>query len=271
MGRIFLLSLLVLSFVCTSAYAGGAGNCVEPLRKTTSHWGIGGTFGYNYMNNRMNDLHNKYGLGNVRVKRLSQVYGGGILGIGDYVNLYGNVGAGNYDMECDIKVDRAHMIVKLHDGLHVGMGLNVLIPIGDIEPVSFGLGLSVQGNYGLNSVKELEIAGTTATSIGGSFYETDGQNSIFLTCKYTIDSLKTSVVPYVGGYHSWMVVGTYDKLTYYTAATQYVKKHYQGAYDVLSFGPLVGVDIDVAEYLNFNVEGRFIGETAITCGATLKY
>ncbi|MBI5144337.1 MAG: hypothetical protein HZA30_04645, partial [Candidatus Omnitrophica bacterium] len=101
----------------------------------------------------------------------------------------------------------------------------------------------------------------------------DGQNSVYLTCKYDIDAIKTSIVPYIGGYHSWIVVGTAETLSYSSTITgiPYDEEDYQAAFDVTSFGVLVGVDVDVAEFVNLNVEGRFIGETAITTGATIKF
>ncbi len=43
------------------------------------------------------------------------------------------------------------------------------------------------------------------------------------------------------------------------------------AYDFLGFGVLVGIDIEITKYVNLNVEGRFVGETALTTGATVKF
>ena len=54
-------------------------------------------------------------------------------------------------------------------------------------------------------------------------------------------------------------------------AAQALSFNMASAFDILSFGMLLGLDVNVAKYVTFNVEGRFIGETAITTGATVKF
>lgn len=271
MRKIVILTSLFLFLTSTSAFAGGAGDCVKPIRTTTKYLGVGAAFEYNYMEERMNKLDNNYGMRKAEVKNLNQLYGKGSIGLGDYVNLYAKAGGANYNLKF-IQQDTDWIFsLKLEDGIYAGMGLNALFPIWDIEPVSIGIGFDIQGNGSMNKVKGIHVNDVEATSVGGMLYEADGQNSIYLTCQYDVESIKTSIIPYIGGYHSWMLVGTAEKLTYYTETTKYSKKHFQGAYDVLSFGVLVGVDVDVAQYINLNVEGRFIGETALTTGATVKF
>ena len=272
MQKISLAILLVLCLTCVNAFAGGAGNCVQPLRKTTEDIGVGGAFEYNYVDDRMNELENKWGPRSMKVKHLNQVYGKVVIGLFDNFNIYGKIGGSNYDLEFVDTPQDATMAIDLDNGLYTGAGINALFKITEFEKLSFGIGADVQGNFFYNDVQGITRSGQTATGVSGSFYGIDGQNSIYLTCRYDIESLKTSIVPYVGGYHSWIVVGTAKKLTYETARTGYVdKEHFQAAYDPLSFGLLLGVDVDVAKYVNLNVEGRLIGETAITTGATIKF
>lgn len=275
MGRgrivIFIVFIMAAVLVCGLAYAGGAGNCVRPI-KTTSKWlGIGGAFEYNYVDERMNDLDNHRGAGDMKITSVSQIYGKGIIGLGDYVNFYGKAGGSNYDLEFVDRSQQDLLVIELEDGVYTGGGINAHFPLTEIDPVSFGVGFDIQGNFFYNKVKSIKRWDRAATAIGGSFYGVDGQNSVYLTCKYDIEPIKTSVVPYVGGYHSWAVVGTYKTLTYEVKDHGYVEEDFQAAYDFLSFGLLVGVDLDVAQYVNLNVEGRFVGETAITTGATIKF
>lgn len=269
------LICITLVLVSMPAFAGGAGNCVTPVR-TTSKWiGVGAAFEYNYVDHRMNKLENKAGPKDMRVKKINQVYGKGIIGLGDYVNFYGKVGGCNYDMEFVSQTNQgAKYVIDLKDGIYMGGGLNALFPFYTLEsiPMTFGIGFDIQGNGYLNDVNGITRDNEGAASVAGQFYGVDGQNSLYLTCKYEIESLKTSIVPYVGGYHNWMVIGTSRSLTFETEKSGYVdKKDFQGAFDVLSFGVLVGVDLDIAQFVNLNIEGRFVGETALTAGATVKF
>lgn len=275
MRKIVLLSsviVIVSLVVCNYAFAGGAGNCVQPVKKTTDYIGVGAAFEYNYVDNRMNELENKRGPRSMNVKKLNQIYGKGIIGLGDYVNLYGKIGSADYDLEFVDEPQDAKMEIDLKDGVYTGGGINALFPITELGNLSFGVGFDIQANFFLNDVESITRSGQSGVNPSGRFYAVDGQNSIYLTCKYDIDTIKSSIVPYIGGYHSWMVVGTQKGLYYTTASTGYIdKEHYQAAYDFTSFGLLVGVDVDIAKYVNLNVEGRFVGETAITTGATVKF
>lgn len=272
MVRITGIIFLILCIAAPTAFAGGAGNCIEPIRKTTKYLGVGAGVGYNFVSDRMNKMENKRGARDMELKNISQIYGKGIVGLGDYVNLYGKAGGTNYDLKFVAQSQNATMEIGLQDGLYTGVGLNALFPITKIDPVSIGIGFDIQGNFSYNKVSSIKRSGQTARSIGGAFYSVDGQNSLYLTCKYDVEKIYTSFIPYIGGYQSWAVAGTAEPLSYDTTSTGYVyHKHFQGAYDVLSFGLLVGVDVDVAKYIALNVEGRFIGETAITTGATVKF
>lgn len=272
MRRIVLVVLLVLSIMATSAYAGGAGNCTQPLKKTTKWLGVGAGAEYNYMDHRMNELDNDRGARGMKVEKMNAIYGKGIIGLGNYVNLYGKVGATNYDLQFRQAAQDATMKIDLKDGIYTGAGVNALFPLMDVsKEITLGLGIDVQSNFFYNDVKGITRSGENATSVGGSFYGVDGQNSLYLSCKYDVEKYKTLIIPYVGGYQSWMLVGTAKSLTYETPSAGYVKKDFQAAYDFLAFGVLVGVDVDIAQYVNLNVEGRFIGETALTAGATVKF
>jgi hypothetical protein len=158
------------------------------------------------------------------------------------------------------------------EGLYTGVGLNTLFPVMDVGALTLGIGGDIQGNFFYNDVKGIVRANQTATDVGGSFYGIDGENSVYLTFKYDIEKFKSAIIPYVGGYHSWIAVGTATGLSYSTPRTGSVEKEdYQLAYDFLGFGVLVGMDLGITKWATFNVEGRFLGETALTTGATIKF
>jgi hypothetical protein len=264
-------AILVISRI---ALAGGVGNCVQPIRTTTSLFGTGAAFELNYVAERANYLDNKNGPSNMEVNDLTQVYGKITIGLFDYLNIYGKIGACNYDLEFDDRWPPARMTFDLEDGIYTGTGINMLIPVTKWENFNLGVGGDIQANLFHNDVSAITKAGEGASSVDGSFYGIDGQNSLYLTCKYKYETpkIKTSFVPYVGAYHSWIVVGTVESLTYDTDSSGFVESEdFQAAYDFGSFGLLFGMDIDVAEYVNLYIEGRVGGETALTSGATVKF
>jgi len=264
-------------FLCAEAFAGGAGDCVQPLRTTTKFLGVGGAFEYNYVNSRYNHLNNPQGPKDMSVKDVSQVYGKFSIGLFDYLNFYLKAGAENYNVEYTNRVDGLHYKLKLRDGIYAGMGLNGLFPVWKLEalPLTFGAGFDVQGNFSHNDIKSMERNREDVNLNKGTFYAVDGQNSLYLTCKFDVEKWHTAIVPYVGGYHSWIVAGSAENISYKPGASVpnvFVEnKSIPPAYDVLSFGVLVGVDVDIAKYVNLNIEGRFVGETALTTGATIKF
>ena len=270
--RILVFSLIFSVLFIGCSFAGGSGNCVEPIRTTTDHLGVGAAFEYNYVHQRLNKLNNKQGPKDMEVKDMNQVYGKFDVGLFDNFNLYGKIGGSNYDLNFIARTQDAQMVIDLESGLYTGMGMNALFPMYETENSTFGIGMDVQGNVFLNDVKGIRRAGEDATGVGGSFYGLDGQNSVYLVLDYNIEKIKTRLVPYIGAYQSWILIGTLKPLSFDTPAAGNVdKKHYQAAFDMMSFGLTFGMDIDIAKYVVLNIEGRLIGETAITTGATIKF
>ena len=268
--------LLALCFVCATAFAGGVGNAVTPIKTTTEHIGVGVGYEYDFIFDRMNLLDNDKGARDMDITDFSRNYGKITVGLGDNFNLYGHIGECDYDLKFVDGPEDAVIQVDLDPGLYTGFGINGLMPVTEeIEipygNLSFGLGGDLQVNTFFNGVNSLNRSGFNANNPGGGFYGVEGQNSVYVTMKYDVELLQTSIIPYIGAYHSWMLVGTSKKLAYESETTGYVEEHFQAAFDFASFGLLLGADFDVAKYLNVSIEGRFIGENAVTAGATLKF
>lgn len=276
--RVLCLGLLILFMACTNVFAGGSGNCIEPIKDDVHRWNIGTAFEYNFVPERMNDLNDSLvGPDNVEVEDLSQVYGKIIWGRsadeilwmpgGDY-NLYAKIGVCDYKLEFDD--EDTPVRVGVDPGIYLGGGANTLFPLMEIdENCSMSWGADIQMNCFFNDVDELMRGSETVTS-EGYFYGVDGQTAVYVTCKYDIDEIKTSLIPYLGVYHSWIVVGATEELKYDFGGTKH-KNKMGAAFDVLSLGMLLGLDLNMSEYVTLNVEGRLIGETAITTGATIKF
>ena len=270
--RILVFSLVFSILFIGCSFAGGSGNCIEPIRTTTDHLGVGAAFEYNYVHQRLNKLNNKQGPKDMEVKNMHQVYVKFDIGLFDNFNLYGKIGGSDYDLSFIARTQNVEMVIDLESGIYTGIGMNALFPLHETKNCTFGIGFDMQSNAYVNDVKDIRRAEEGASGVGGSFYGIDGQNSVYLTCDYNIEKIKTKLIPYVGAYYSWMVIGTLKPLSFETQAAGLVdKKHYQAAFDTASFGITFGMDVDIAKYVVFNIEGRLIGETAITTGATIKF
>ena len=275
MKKVLGLVVLASFLISTSAFAGGAGNVLTPINTTTEYLGIGGGFEYNLMSERDNKLQNgKAGTRDMVVKNLEQAYGKVTLGIGDNINLYGKIGTANYDLEFIDDSQSDLLEIDLRPGTYTGVGVNFLLmaPVVESEWLSVGVGGDVQGNFFHNEIKNIKRGGVdTVGSIEGSFYGLDGQNSVYMACKLDIKPIETSIIPYMGGYHSWIAVGTLNSLTYRAGTSSVIDEDYVAAFDYKTFGFLMGMDLDIAKYANLNIEGRVGGETGVTAGATVKF
>ena len=269
--------LLALCFVSATAFAGGVGNAVTPVKTTTEHLGVGVGYEYDFITDRANYLENEYGPRSMDVTNFSRNYGKIIVGLSDSTNLYAHIGTCDYDLRFVDRAQDAEMQIDLDLGIYGGAGINGLMPVTEKTAVpfgnlSFGLGGDFQVNTFFNEVGSLVRSIYPDNDATGGFYGVEGQNSVYLTMKYDIEPIETLIVPYIGAYHSWMLVGTYHDVGYQTVeAVDAISEHYQAAFDFASFGLLIGADFDVAKYLNLSIEGRFIGENAVTAGAALKF
>ncbi len=271
--RILSLLLLLSLVVSANAFAGGSGNCVEPIKLTSSTdgWRIGAAFEYNYVARRLRDLtSSSTTVGSVKVRNMNQIYGKILLGLNDIVNLYAKIGSCGYDISFRNKARDEKIKVETEPGIFTGMGINALFPLMEICDIPISIGGDIQGNIFVNNAKKIKRNGTKMNGVDGDLYGLDGKNSIYVSAKYDIESMKMSVVPYVGGYQSWILIGSLHSLVYDTGGTNY-RKSIDTNYDLLGFGVMLGLDLEIAKFLVFNVEGRFIGEEAITTGATLKF
>lgn len=280
--RVLCLGLLILFMACTNVFAGGSGNPVETVENQSPILDVGAVaFEYNLVPERMNELNDSLvGPESVEIEDLSQVYGKIIWGRsadqilwmpgGDY-NLYAKIGASSYDVDFDD--EGTPVRVHLETGPYFGVGANVLFPLKQLDDLcdkcTINWGADIQANFFFNDVDDVRRGSETVTS-EGFFYGVDGETSAYLTCKYDIEKIQTSLIPYLGVYHSWIVIGATEGLKYESGGTEY-KSDMPAAFDILSFGMLLGLDVNVAKYVTLNVEGRFIGETAITTGATIKF
>lgn len=267
--KVFALLVVMLFSASMSAFAGGSGNCIEPLKLSTENKALGAAFGYDFMANRLLELDQPGSdVDSMSIKDLSHVYGKIILGRNENTNFYAKVGGAYYDLEFDD--EGVEVKVQQEGGILAGLGFNVLNPWKKVCGVDLNIGYDIQANFFINEPNDVSRGGTGAGSIDGIFYGINGKNSVYLSTKYSIEKLKTSLIPYLGAYHSWIAIGTLDDLSYTAANTSY-GHDIRVNYDALAFGPMVGMDVEITQNVLFNIEGRFVGENSLTTGATLKF
>lgn len=268
--KLMVLCVLVLFLACANAFAGGSGNCILPIKTTTEHIGTGAAFGFNGVSSRLMDLYNyNKDEDDLKVEDLAQVYGAIPFGLSETRNIVWKIGAADYRLKFDNDGTNETITVDVDSGIYTGIGINNLFPLecAGEHPLSWGYDLQINGY--INEVGSVTRNGNIADETG-TLYGIDGQESLYLAYNYELEKIRTTFVPYLGVYHSWIVIGSFDDVTYTRNAAQ-VSHDIQGAFDALSFGLLLGLDVEIAKYVNLNVEGRFIGETAITTGATIKF
>jgi len=270
MRRIIVLAMVALFLLSTTAFGGGSGSPVLPLKESTDGRGLGVGFGYNYVGSRLLDLNNfNRTEDDLEVTSLSQVYGEYAVQSSENRNIFVRVGAASYDLKFDYENTDDRIKMELDPGIYAGLKMNNLYPWKDVGNFALGIGYDVQINGSINEVDNVVRSGTVS-DIDGTLYSFDGQNSVYMTAKYDVESLQTSLIPYLGVYHSWFVVGVLDDPTYMLNKAT-VTHEISGAFDALGFGLVLGLDVDISKYCNLNVEGRFVGEAAITTGATIKF
>jgi len=276
--KVLCLTIIVLLLLCVKTFAGGVGNCLTPVKTTSKHSGAGVGFEYNGVSSRLMKMYSyTSGIENMKVRHLNQYYGKITMGLSDNYDIFAKIGGCSYNLKFDEKDGGGRgVIINLKNGLYVGAGFNALFPLVDLDKFPLSFGYNIQGNGFLNDVDNITRGGVSAIDAKGGFYGFDGQNSLYLSGKYDVDILKTSIIPYIGAYQSWIVVSGFNPVAYSTVPrgtllAGAVEGTYSPAFDVLAFGLLLGVDIDIAKYVNINIAGRFIGETAITTGATVKF
>ena len=276
-SRVIALFLVAVFLLTTSyAFAGGSGDCILPLKQTTKFLKTGGAYEYNYVAKRENELQNSQSsMKDLEIRDQWQSYGKITVGVLESTNLYAKIGVTNYKMKMRDKNNLDRVVeTQLNDGIYTGLGTNSYFKLADVKPVTFGIGFDLQGNFSHNSISDIFAGGVRMVGVDGTVFAADGEESLYLTCKYDVKMLKTSIIPYVGGYHSWLVVGSAEPVSarFQPETGHWVQnKAIRPGYDVLSFGVLVGCDLDIASFFNLNVEGRFGGETALTTGATFKF
>jgi hypothetical protein len=249
-GMVFVV-YISMTAVC---WAGGNGP-VEPLG--TAKFALSGEY-----NNVLDmDLKKNGDVTGGEVEESYQGYAKLAVGISDNVNLYARLGAANLKEKLKWSNNTSHTI-KYDNGLLWGIGGNGIYDLGN----NFGIG----GNLQIDAwfVDADSISGDNSPTFvdKGSLNNSEFQASLYL--KYTCD-LGVKITPYAGGYYSYFDSRIDKTLKYQdTNGTIYTCGDIKNDDN---FGVLLGLDVTATDKITLNIEGRFIAETAVTCGVCYKF
>lgn len=253
--------LAVISFV-----AGMVGTCyaaslgpVEPLGANKCEVGVE----YNSVVNR--DLDKAGAVTKAEVDESNQVYAKLALGVGDYLNVYGKLGMAdlNQKVTWNSDYDNRSQTLGFNNGLLWGVGANGLYDLGN----NVGIGGDVQLDMSFNDVDSITASNATSFSSSGSLRNTEIQASVYMT--YTLQPAENfKIVPYAGGYYSYFKAAIDDAIKYADTLYEYTLRDLEGKDN---FGLLLGVNVHALKNISVNVEGRLIGESAVTAGISYRF
>ena len=172
-----------------------------------------------------------------------------LLGASDIEGEYVGVSSGSkYDIEGDTN-------------FAWGVGSKILI----WETEDLGFAVSGAGEYRRTDpgIKEQLVDGVSQDATDRVFEIEEWQFALAVSKEFKIGQ-DIALIPYVGAKYSDSEI----KLKYKTGGTL---NDLGGGENADNVGVFVGVDLSVLESLSINVEGRFIDETAMSIGATVKF
>ena len=242
--------------LAASCYAGSIGP-VEPLGAMKVR--LDGE--YNGIFDR--DIDSSGAMTGGEIQESHQGYAKLAVGINDWANVYAKLGVANLEQKLNWNVPSSYTIEYEYGPLW-GIGGNALHNFGN----NFGIGTDVQFNMWFTDADS--ISGTNSPTFinKGSLKNWDFQTALYVTYTYEVGA-EYKIIPYAGGYYSNFQADIDDTIRYQdSGGTQYTVGDSE-AEDNL--GILVGMNVQFSENMAFNLEGRFIAETAATVGASYKF
>lgn len=192
----------------------------------------------------------------------NQTYAKLALGLGDNFNVYGKVGIANLEYKINWDVSRSQTL-KFDYGLLWGVGSSCLHEFEN----NFGVGVDVQFNMWYTDGDSISGSNNPVFIDKGSLKNGELQSSLYLTYSYEADAGYT-IVPYVGGYYAEFKADVDDSIKFRDDVYEYTAGDLEEDDNI---GILIGTSLLVSENLSFNVEGRFISETALTVAAGWEF
>ena len=255
---VMVVAVLFIAGMSGICYAAGLGP-VEPLGAKKCDIGVE----YNAIIDR--DLDTSGGVKKGNDVESSQAYAKMIFGVGDYFNVYGKLGAADFEEKITWKsdYDNRSQTLDYGSGRLWGVGGNGLYDFGN----NVGVGGDVQFDMWFNEIDSVTATNVTAFSDAGSLKNYEFQASLYTTYTFT-PAEDFKFIPYAGGYYSYFKSAVGDAIKYADTMYNYTLVDLEGED---SFGLLVGANVAALKNFSLNIEGRFIAETAVTAGLSYRF
>lgn len=201
----------------------------------------------------------------------AQVYGKLSVGLTDYLNLYTKLGSVKI-IEARIKfTDGSEIKVKSENSFLWAVGGTAAYTFkGDNWAKDFFVGLNNEFNMWGVDVDSLSITGNVSpTNVSGHIWNWEYQLTGYVGRRFAFEQIKTVVKPYIGILWDLFHTETDDDISYTLSGTASKLTYDLDSEDQL--GLVVGTDVTILDRVVLNVEGRFITETAITFGGSVKF
>lgn len=259
MKKAILISIVMQLLFVSYVFGASVLDSVEPL----GHMKYAVSMEDNFIFDR--DLDKTGSMTEAETDDTNQIYGKLMLGLTDYFNVYTKLGA----------VTGSHYKIVEPTISEYSTEPGLLWGFGGTGAYEFLKTWKVAGDIQFNSwsvdVDEARFAGESGSNFSNPAVNNyEFQLTGLLLKDVEIPSYKITVTPYVGVSYLYFKTETDGTITYRTASTASVSDSWSlEGDDVISI--VTGANVKVKDNIKLGVEGRFIGETAITCNLTYAF
>ncbi len=211
----------------------------------------------------------------------SEVYGKLALGLTDYVNVYTKLGAVTVPEARMRFADGADLKIETDTSFKWAVGGTATYTVKEGDAISnlsgnspivngFFAGLNNEFNMWGVDVSKITINGNTnPTDLTGQVSVWEYQLTGYIGHRFAFDQIKTVIKPYVGMVWDYFHTDSDGDISYRINAVRYSINYDLHSNDQL--GIVVGSDVAILDHVILNVEGRFVDETAISFGGSVKF
>ncbi len=250
--------------ICSVANAAGIGDSIEPLGKEKGSISL--------INNTVldRDYEPTGTFTKVNLDEMKETYAKITVGVSDDLNLYGILGKINFaELTADWTEASVDYITKfkMDSDFLWGMGINNVYKVEDESFIDF-IGTDLHWMGWETDIDEIDLNGTSATNIKGTCEYSEIQGAMYIGKHFDFSS-EISYKPYMGALYNYSKIKISPAPTYTAGGSNYT--HVVSIDNADKFGVALGTNVEINKSFVFNIEGRFITETAMTISGTFKF
>lgn len=262
--RILLLTMSV--FLLSSAvYAGSIGNKIEPVGNMKFAATAEGNFIFDRDIKAGGSSTSGSTITGFEFSEVNQAYSKLILGVSDYVNIYGKLG-GSKIGEAKSKFSSGEDVkVESDNNFLYGGGFNAVYKLGNEK--KYFVGLSGDFSFYKVSAENLDVTGTSVSNVSGELKNKEYQIGGYAGMRMDVND-NVAFIPYAGVFWNKFNTKT-DGIKYTSSGTEFTLTFNNNADDEVGVG--IGADVELFKNFTLNVEGRFAAGNAVSFGGTYKF